>query len=530
MKLISVTEMRDLETAANAAGYSYAEMMKTAGVGIADKIDSLYHANGENVALGLVGGGNNGGDTLVALTALQKAGWFTKAIITKDKNKEDPLLALFTGSGGEIIEISGLTGLESKTGIILDGIFGTGFRPPLTKNFITLLAEVKRALPAYSWIAVDCPSGMDCETGEVSTGTQRADVTICLEAVKKGMLTYSAYPFLGELITVDLGISRVIESAGKPGDIVVTKDLVKEILPQRTDLSHKGSYGNVLVIGGCVNYPGAPVLAGRGAYAVGTGLVKIGVPASIYQTVMASSLELTWVILEDAGGVISEIAAETVLPFALDSQCLVIGPGIGREDTTRRFLLDLLSPGSEPEKSRAGFPGMDRQVKKRASISDLPPIVIDADGLNLMAKFENWAEKLGSSAVLTPHPGEMARLTGLSVDEIQRDRLGIAKKYAEAWGKIVVLKGPLTVVAAPGDRAAVIPIATSSLAKAGTGDVLAGMIGGLIAQGLSLWDAAVAGAWLHAKAGLAASEIVGCNESVLASDVIRAIPRVYQSL
>ncbi len=530
MKLISVTEMQDLETAANTAGYSYAEMMKTAGVGIAEKVDQLYRENGATFALGLVGGGNNGGDTLVALTALQKAGWCTRAILAKDRKKEDPLLALYTGSGGVVMDGNAIAGNNSKTGIILDGIFGTGFRPPLDKNIITLLAKVKQSLPECVWIAVDCPSGMDCIAGEVSAGTVKADVTICLEAVKQGMLTYTAFPYLGELITVDLGISRFIQATGKPSDTVVTKELVREILPQRTDLSHKGSFGKTLVVGGCVNYPGAPVLAGLGAYAVGAGLVKIGVPASIYQTALASSLELTWVVLEDAGGVISEIAVETVMGFAIDSQCLVIGPGIGREETTRRFLNNLLTSGSESKKSAAGFPGIDRQVKHKSPGADLPPLVIDADGLNLLARLDDWSEKLVNPAVLTPHPGEMARLTGLSIDEIQKDRAGNAKKFADAWGQIVVLKGPLTAIAAPGGKSAVIPIATSSLSKAGTGDVLAGMIGGLIAQGLSTWNAALAGAWLHASAGLAASAAIGCNESVLASDVVRAVAQVYHSL
>ncbi len=426
--------------------------------------------------------------------------------------------------------MDGINGISNKTGIILDGILGTGFRLPLDKNIIALLAGVRQSLPECVWIAVDCPSGIDCVTGEVSKGTIKADVTICLEAVKEGMLTYSAFPYIGELITVDLGISKYSKTTGKSSDIVVTKEQMREILPRRLDLSHKGSFGKVLVVGGCVNYPGAPVLAGLGAYAVGAGLVKIGVPASIYQTALASSLELTWVVLEDAGGVISEIAVETVTGFALDSQCLVIGPGIGREETTRRFLHNLLNSGAESKHSRAGFPGIDRQVTNRESNSDFPTSVIDADALNLLARFDDWAERLVTPAVLTPHPGEMARLTGLSIDEIQKDRAGNAKKYADAWGQIVVLKGPLTVIAAPGGNSAVIPIATSSLAKAGTGDVLAGMIGGLIAQGLSVWNAALAGTWLHANAGLAASVAIGCNESVLASDVVRAVAQVYQSL
>ncbi len=245
---------------------------------------------------------------------------------------------------------------------------------------------------------------------------------------------------------------------------------------------------------------------------------------------MVSGLELTWAILEDAGGIISEIAAETVLPFALGSQSLVIGPGIGREESTKRFLHNLLLPGNKSEESGAGFPGIKRQAKKKGPVVDLPPLVIDADGLFLLAEDPDWPDKLTATAVLTPHPGEMARLTGLAVEEIQSNRMETARHFACKWGQTLVLKGPLTVIADAAGRIAVIPVATSSLAKAGTGDVLAGMLGGFLAQGLGTWEAALAGAWLHAQAGLAACQFIGCEESVVASDVLRAIPRVYSSL
>ena len=162
--------------------------------------------------------------------------------------------------------------------------------------------------------------------------------------------------------------------------------------------------------------------------------------------------------------------------------------------------------------------------------SDWLPIVLDADGLFHLAQDNHWHEKVSAKLVLTPHPGEMALLTGLSVEEIQADRIGVAREWAQKWRQVVVLKGALTVIANPDGRVGVVPIATSSLAKAGTGDVLAGMIGGLLAQSLDPWEAAAAGAYLHARAGLCAEELIGCSESVTASDVIRAIPRVYWKL
>lgn len=530
MRLLSVSEMIAREKAANAGGYSYMQMMAAAGKAIAEVVMQFCEGRTEQTALGLVGVGNNGGDTLIALTVMQQAGWDTKAILLKTWDKDEPLLQQFTGSGGEILNADALMRLKDVPGVVLDGLFGTGFRLPLPDKAAGLLSEARQALSDFLWVAVDCPSGMDCGSGEVSSGTIKADLTICLEAVKAGIMTYSAFPFIGELKTADLGISQYLGHSDDQDDIVIDASFVRKILPIRDDFSHKGSHGTLMVIGGCTNYPGAPVLAGEGAYAVGTGLVKVGIPSSVFHHAASTSLELTWVVLEDGGGVISELAVETALPFVQSAQCLVLGPGIGREDTTRKFIQELIISKEPGGRVRGGFPGMSEGIQKMKAPIALPPMVIDADALTLLSTIAGWAEKIPSGSILTPHPGEMARLTGLSIDEVQRERAGVARKFAALWQQVVVLKGALTVIAAPNGRTATIPAAASSLAKAGTGDVLAGMIGGLAAQGLDAWQAAIAGAWLHARAGIEAVELVGCSESVLASDVISAIPLVYHSL
>jgi NAD(P)H-hydrate epimerase len=168
--------------------------------------------------------------------------------------------------------------------------------------------------------------------------------------------------------------------------------------------------------------------------------------------------------------------------------------------------------------------------RKNQKSEKLPPLVFDADGLKLLAKIPDWAKTLPTPAILTPHPGEMSVLTGLSVEEIQTDREGIAARFAKEWGHVVVLKGAFTVVAAPDGRSTVIPFATSALARAGTGDVLAGLIVGLRAQGVDAYEAAVAGAWIHARAGLEAAEALGGTASVLAGDVLEAVPDVLAEL
>jgi NAD(P)H-hydrate epimerase len=525
--------MKELEKQANSAGFPYAEMMRTAGEGIAAFIIGRFGRDGKNTAVGLIGKGNNGGDTLIAITSLQQAGWNTLALLVGERGSKDPLLAAYTASGGVMVDIAALrdSHLEGQdAGIILDGVYGTGFHPPLPDPVIQAFKSVHFALPKFTWIAVDCPSGVDCETGEVSPGTPTAKWTISLEAVKNGLLTETGFPYCGEFAVVDLGLTRYDTSQGAADDIVADDHFLRETLPLRQAFSHKGSYGKTLVVGGSVNYPGAPVLAGRAAYAVGTGLVQVAVPESIGQTAPVGNPELTWLILEDGGGIISELAAETLRDNLPAAHSIVIGPGMGRENTTQKFISRLLLEPSNPQKMRAGFAGMSAGAANEHINHALPPTVIDADGLYHLSKEGAWQDMCRARLVLTPHPGEMALLSGLSVEEIQTERIRIAKEYARMWNQVVVLKGALTVVAEPGGKAAVVPIASASLAKAGTGDVLAGIIGGLLAQSIEPWQAAAAGAYMHARAGLFAEETVGCSESVLASDVIRAIPRVYQVL
>jgi NAD(P)H-hydrate epimerase len=229
-------------------------------------------------------------------------------------------------------------------------------------------------------------------------------------------------------------------------------------------------------------------------------------------------------------GVISSAAAD-VLKKNLDrATALLVGPGLGMEDTTKDFIAKLLnSTEDKPVHGRMGFVQADAG-KPAAKPVTLPPLIFDADGLKLLSTLPDWSKLLPAPAILTPHPGEMAVLTGLTIDEIQKDRLTIARKFAQEWGHVVVLKGAFTVVASPDGRTTTIPLATPALARAGTGDVLAGLITGLRAQGVEAYDAARAGAWIHAQAGLTAAGFQGSLAAVMASDVLEAIPDVIADL
>jgi NAD(P)H-hydrate epimerase len=298
-------------------------------------------------------------------------------------------------------------------------------------------------------------------------------------------------------------------------------------LPPRPLDSHKGTFGRALVVAGSVNFPGAAALAGLGAYRVGAGLVTLAAPAPVQALVAPQLPEATWILLPHELGVISDEAAEILKEEVSTSQAILLGPGFGQDPTTGAFLAEFLGGGEGAPRSRIGFVHTEGRKGEAAA---LPPCVIDADGLKLLSKIDHWPTRLPRPTILTPHPGEMAVMTGSNKDEIQADRLAAARRWAAEWGHIVVLKGAFTVVASPEGMATIIPIATPALARAGTGDVLAGAIVGTLAQGVAPYGAAVLAAYLHARAGVLAGEAHGTTASVLAGEVAEALPEAIVEL
>jgi NAD(P)H-hydrate epimerase len=525
MKLVTVAEMKAVEREANENGWTYAQMMEKAGEGLAEIVQSFYGYEEANGVVGLVGPGNNGGDTLIALEKLAQAGWKTYACLVQARSESDPLLQRLRDAGGQARAAGeSLTWLgewlEEAT-VVLDGVLGTGFRMPLKPEVGRVLEYVKKAPGLGDVIAVDCPSGVDLDSGVATPETIPADLTVCMAAVKTGLLNFPAFELCGGFEVVDIGLPAGLSTWEKIRRELASEEMVREMMPYRSANSHKGTFGTVGVIAGSVNFSGAAYLCAGAAYRIGAGLVQIAAPAPLHAALAGQLPEATWVLLPHDGGVIVERAVEEVVKHIERVNILLWGPGFGLEETTAAFVRRLVSgKGALP---RAGFVGMpESQLESRR----LPPMVIDADGLKLLAKVPGWPEKLPENAVLTPHPGEMAILTGLSIYSIQADRMGTALQYAQKWGHVVVLKGAMTVIAAPDGRVCVIPVATSALAHGGTGDVLAGMIAGLRAQGVQPFEAATAAAWIHAQAGLLAAEQVGHEASVLAGDLISALPEV----
>ncbi len=541
MKLATVAEMLAIEKAADAAGLTYAEMMQNAGAGLAGAVAELAREAqlNEHHVLGLVGPGSNGGDALVALALLAAEGWSATAYLVK-RNADD-LVDHVQKAGGKIVLAESDPGFVSLTAsivsadVLMDGLLGTGSRPPVRGEVAAVLREATRLILTQSEppvvVAVDCPSGIDCDTGEVTEHCIPADLTVTMAAVKQGLLRLPAYDYVGDLQVVDIGLPESLPSlVGLPVE-VAGASLVARILPSRPSDSHKGSFGTAIVAAGSVNYTGAALLAAQAAYRVGAGLVTLAVPSPLHAALAGQLPEATWLLLPHELGVISRDAASVLMDGVSSATALLVGPGLGTENTTADFIQRLLQlgSGSVPATAQMGFVGASENPAAGAG-RGLPPFVLDADGLRLLTRTPDWPRRLPAESILTPHPGEMAVLTGLSKDDIQRNRLPVAAKYASEWGQVVVLKGAFTVIAEPNGRATVIPVATAALARAGTGDVLAGLITGLRAQGVGPYEAAVAGAWIHAQAGLYAASSLGNEASVLAGDVLGFVADVISDL
>ena len=544
MKLVTVAEMRAIEREADADGLSVEKMMENAGDALADEILILPYGSDEDEheVLGLVGPGHNGGDTLLALTHLAADGWRARAYFVNRKAEAgktgDELIERLKKEGGEIIlaandsNFEHLSAFIGTADVVVDGILGTGVKLPLKEDIAKVLAAVNAAIGELPWppyvVAVDCPTGVDCDSGEVAPEAIPASVTVCMAAIKRGLLKFPAFELVGELRVADIGLSDKVKSWKGIKHLVADDELVEDILPARSADSHKGTFGTVLVVAGSINYTGAALLSGKAAYRIGAGLVQMAIPGQLHAALAGHFPEATWILLPQEMGVISEPAADVLIKNLERATALLIGPGLGSEETTGNFIKSLLQGKASSHKGSGHHIGFVQgsEPKKSEKTPVLPPLIVDADGLRHLAKLTDWAKLLPPGTILTPHPGEMAALTGLETDAIQADRQAIALKYAAEWGHVVILKGAFTVIAAPDGRSTTIAVATSALARAGTGDVLAGLVAGLRAQGVDAYEAAAAAAWVHAQAGLYAAEEIGSEASVLASDVLDAVADV----
>ena len=551
IKIITVEKSRELENKANEGGLSFAEMMENAGRGTAEAIRRQTGVKGKRVVV-LVGPGNNGGDGLVAAHYLWEMGARVTCYVWKrnaedDANFErvkDDRLPLVWADDDAHFEV--LRGLLSGADVIVDALLGVGVTRPIGGILKELLDAVRAALadrrtpgglseavPSRPTgleplvVAVDCPTGLDCDTGALDPAALTADVTVTFAFPKVGLLRFPGAEAVGRIVVVDIAIPP--ELADDVAIELASTHQIRAWLPQRAASAHKGTFGRALIVAGSVNYVGAATLAGSGAKRVGAGLVTMALPMPIQPAVAATLTEATYLLLPHDLGVIASGAVGVLRERLGDYDSLLLGPGLTQEKETVSFVHAFLGLERANRKGQIGF--LPYAAMEEPQRPELPPLVVDADGLNALAKVDGWWKALPPDTILTPHPGEMARLMGgeATAKEVQADREGIARRMAAKWGAVVVLKGAFTVVAAPDGHVMILPFANPGLATAGSGDVLAGAIVGLRAQGMGAFEAAVAGAYLHGLAGELVRDDLG-DMGMVAGDLPSRLPLALQRI
>ena len=515
MKLVTAEQMRFLDRQAVRAGVATASLMESAGLGVAQHVRKLLGSVKGRRILILAGPGNNGGDGLVAARHLYDWDAETRVYLLAKRRSDD-------GNYQELVKreldmadaeddpgFAALDRFLSDAELVIDALLGTGRARPIEANLAEIIARVRRVRQRRQpprLVAVDVPTGVDSDSGAVDPHCVPADLTVTFAFSKIGLHTFPGSQYAGRVEVVDIGIPDAVDSVAKVE--LITADWVSTMLPQRPLDSNKGTYGRVLVVGGSENYVGAVHLAAAATLRAGAGLCAVACPRSIQGVIAAGLPEVTYLPLPEKEGGILERAVTDVLGQLGNFDVLLVGCGLGRRSSTEAFLRSLLFGLKEDSKLT---------------------VVVDADGLNALGGAPGWPSRVNVPLVLTPHPGEMRRLTGRGIPEIQSDRLGSAQRCAQEWNQTVVLKGAHTVVAAPDGRAALSPFANPALATAGTGDVLAGVIAGLLAQGLDRYAAAACGVYLHGAAGERVREAIG-DTGALAGDLLPELPQVIKAL
>lgn len=514
MKVLTATQMQEVDRRTiDEVGIPGVVLMENAGRGVAEEIMRRFSTTTPRRALILAGKGNNGGDGYVIARYLLNKGWQVTTLILAERQsiKGDAALHLsaLENCGGHVVCFSDDNMLATflaaacECTVFVDALFGTGLTKPAQGVYRKAIEWLN--LQRAPVVAVDVPSGMEASTGRIPGPAVKASLTVTFAFPKVGLVSYPGAGLVGELVVVDIGIPDQVASRVSAECLLVDSAQANSLLPVRRHDGHKGIFGHLLVLAGSTGKAGAAVMAAESGLRGGAGLVTLACPQSL-QPVIASQLkEVMTAPLAESHGEVSPQSLDNLLMLAEGKQALAIGPGLGVAAETGALVRSLL-----------------QQV-------DLP-MVIDADGLTALCGHTQILERqAGRQIVLTPHPGEMARLTTLSVDEIQADRVAVARDFALRHQVVLLLKGARTVIASPDGLVHVNSTGHAGLASGGMGDVLTGLIGSLLAQGLTALDAATLGAYLH---GLAADRLLAIygDAGLLATDVMSEIPAARRAL
>lgn len=507
MHIVTVAEMRELEEQANQQyGLTSSILMQNAGKSAATIFEThilrRHTAVSPTEILFLIGPGNNGGDGMVMARHLAQAG----AHVSFYHWKEHHLTVRGQDIPAEETN-SKLEALINEAAYIIDALLGTGRSRPLPDDMRALLKRVREERdqrPQVRIVAIDLPTGLNADTGEVDPGAIAVDTTITLACPKLGFFFFPGRDYIGELYVGNIGFPPELEQ--HLNKEMLTSSMVHHLLPPRNLNSNKGTFGKVMLFCGSPPYPGSAFLAGSAAARIGAGLITLAVTEQLLPIYASSFHEATFVLLPQEEAASFE-RAQTLIDHLHGYRSILVGPGLGQSPNTREMILQILEYlRAQPDEQR-------------------PHLVIDADGLNNLSALEHWWTLLPNGTVITPHPGEMSRLIGgTKVSGGNLDRLELVQQKASEWNLILLLKGACTLIGHPDGRIRINWHANPALATAGTGDVLAGIIAGLLAQELDPFDAASTAVYLHASASRLISETVG-KAGLLASDLLPQIPR-----
>jgi NAD(P)H-hydrate epimerase len=483
-------------------------LMENAGRGAAELARELL---GERRRLAVVAGpGNNGGDGFVIARLLLDAGYQvnTYVAVPRDKYKGDALknLELLEAMSPTIVSVADADEAADLAiqllhdGFVVDALLGTGVTRDVEGHLGDLIDAINGS--GAPVMAVDLPSGLDADTGRPWGKAVLAEATATFGHYKRGLVLHPGATLAGKVRVVSIGVPGFVsEEAGWDGRLIGEAE-VRALVPERDAESHKGTFGHLLLLAGSRGKTGAAAMAGLTAMRVGTGLVTVATTLDAQPILEARCpFELmTEAIVESAESPLADDGIERMKQLLEGKKALAVGPGIGTA------------------------PGISALALALLEATDLP-VVVDADGLNILAASQDEAKSLEADLVLTPHPGEMARLMNTGVPEIQQDRIGAARRAAADYGAVVALKGARTVIAAPDGQVFVCPTGNPGMGSGGTGDVLTGAIGGFLAQGLSPLDATLLGVYLHGLAGDLAASRIG-EPGLIAGDLIDEIPAI----
>ncbi|MFZ0889413.1 MAG: NAD(P)H-hydrate dehydratase [Candidatus Binataceae bacterium] len=517
MKLLTASESRELDRLSqDKYGVPSYSLMSRAGEAVADLAGARLAANLRAGAIVVAGKGNNGGDAMVAARKLLQEAVPVRAILLAHRIelKGDAARACeeFAGLGGEIAEVTSepeLAGASFRdgAGIVIDGIFGTGLNAEVS-------GIARRAIEMINGtgapiVAVDIASGVNSDTGAIMGSAVKASLTVTFGFAKFGHVSYPGAAMCGALEVADIGFAPDAIGNIAPGGCFLERDDVRALLRPRPADSHKGMYGHPLVIAGGLGKSGAAILAARGALRMGAGLVTAAIPESIASVVATGQAELMTEPMPDADGHFDAPGtASRLASLIAGKDALIVGPGIGLSEDSKDLMAWLISEASEPNR----------------------PILIDADGLNALAEIGcGTLLRAKGPVVLTPHPGEMARLLGITTARVNADRISAARRLCAETGAYVVLKGNRSVIAARGGAVCVNSSGNPGMGTPGMGDALSGMLGALLGQRMNPLDALKLGVFLH---GYAADRVVSRLGpfGYITGDVIDELPRAIAAL